>query len=414
MRKLLTDKAIGWHAKRPPATGRLEIFDTVRTGLCFRVTANGAASWSHVYRHNGELRRDTLGPYPLVTLAKARQRVQEAQEAIGRGDDPRTVKASVQAAQAQQAADTADAVAEQFILKHARQRRWRDLERTLRRDLLPRWEGRPLASITRREIIAVVDDVVARGAPVQANRVLTCCKRFFGWALDRDIIENDPTNRVRKPTKEFARERVLTAQEIRAFWHACTAVGAPFGELAQVLLLSGQRKGELQHLEWPELNADARRIEIAGAKYKTGRPHAVPVSDAALAILQARPKITGCRWVFTTDGRTFISAFSKAKVRIDRAMLAYLRQNDPKATLKPWVFHDLRRTLRSGLSELGIMPHVAERILGHVIGGVAGVYDRGSYEPQMRHALDAWAQHVAGIVNPPSDKVVKLAGRTRG
>jgi integrase len=115
--------------------------------------------------------------------------------------------------------------------------------------------------------------------------------------------------------------------------------------------------------------------------------------------------------MFTTNGETPVSAFSKAKVRLDAAMLARLRQTDPTATLQGWRLHDLRRTARSGLSELGIRPDIGERILGHVIGGVAGIYDRGSYEPQMRHALESWAAHVASIVNPSPDKVVKLPAR---
>lgn len=413
MRKLLTDKAIGWQANRPPATGRLEFFDTVRTGLCFRVTANGAASWSHVYRHDGDLRRDTLGSYPLITLAKARQAVQEAQEAIGRGDDPRTVKAVAVAAQARQRADTVGAVAEQFISKHASKRRWRELTRVMVRDVVPQWRDRPVASITRREVIDLIDDIAER-APTQGNRTLTVLKIFFGWAVDRDIIEADPTNRVRKPSKETQRERILTAPEIGAFWHGCDAIGEPFGEVLQLLLLTAQRKSEIAHLEWDEFESAKQRIAIAGAKYKTGRPHAVPLSDAAFAILKGRSRIEGCRFVFSTNGNVPVAAFSKAKVRLDAAMLAYLRQGDPEATLPGWRIHDLRRTARSGLSQLGIRPDIGERVLGHVIGGVAGVYDRHTYEPEMRHALDLWAAHVQDTANPPpKGKVVRMrrAGR---
>lgn len=413
MRRLLTDKGIA--AMRAPAAGRLEVFDTVRTGLCFRVTANKARSWSHVYRFNGELRRDTIGGYPKFGLAEARALARDAQEAVGRGDDPRTLKAAVEATEAQMAADTVTAIGERFIAKHAAQRRWGELERVMRRDVMPAWGSRPVADIGRRDVIDLVDGIVGRGSPIQANRTLVVLKIFFGWCVDRDIIAADPTARVKKPTKEAPRERILTAPEIAAFWHACDAIGEPFGPLFKLLLLTAQRKSEIAHLEWPEIDADSKRIEIAGAKYKTGRPHAVPLSEAAAAILAKQSKIDGCSYVFSTTGKTPVSGFSKAKGEMDAAMLAHLRKGAPetdKVMLPGWRIHDLRRTARSGLSQLGIRPDIGERVLGHVIGGVAGVYDRHTYEPEMRHALDRWAAHLQDIANPPTKGKVLRMRRT--
>lgn len=415
MKRLLTDKSVA--AMRAPASGRLEVFDKVRTGLCFRLTAGGVRSWSHVYRFNGEWRRDTLGTYPKIRLASAREMARAAQEAAGRGDDPRLLKAAVEAAQAQAEADTVTAIGERFIAKHAAQRRWGELERVMRRDIMPEWGDRPVSSVTRRDVIELVDAIVDRGSPVQANRTLVVLKIFFGWCLDRDIIAADPTARVKKPTKETSRERILSAPEIAAFWHGCEEIGEPFGPLFKLLLLTAQRKSEIAHLEWPELDTDRKRIEIAGSKYKTGRPHAVPLSEAAADILAKQPRIDGCSYVFSTTGKTPVSGFSKAKGELDAAMLAYLRKDAPepdKVMVPGWRIHDLRRTARSGLSELGVRPDIGERILGHVIPGIAGVYDRATYEPQMRHALDLWAAHVADIVKPPAKgKVVRMrrAGR---
>jgi integrase len=234
----------------------------------------------------------------------------------------------------------------------------------------------------RRDVIDLVDGIVDRCSPIQANRTLVVLKIFFGWCVDRDIIAADPTARVKKLTKEMPRERILTAPEIAAFWHGCDAIGEPFGPLFQLLLLTAQRKSEIAHLEWP---GTGKRLEIAGAKYKTGRPHAVPLPEAAAAILAKRPKVGGCSYVFNTTGKTPVSGFSKAKGELDAAMLAHLRKGaaEPdKVTLPGWRIHDLRRTARSGLSQLGIRPDVGERVLGHVIGGVAGVYDRHTYDPR--------------------------------
>jgi integrase len=240
----------------------------------------------------------------------------------GVADDPRTVKASVEAAHEQAAADTVEVVAAQFIQRHASKRRWRELSRVMERDVVPQWRDRPMTSITRREVIDLIDDIAAR-APTQANRTLTILSIFFGWALDRDIIENDPTNRVRKPTKETPRERVLTAPEIAAFWHGCEAIGEPFGQLFKLLLLTAQRKSEIAHLEWTEIESDKQRVEIAGAKYKTGKPHGYPLPAAAFAILSTRRKIDGCKYVHDQRRNTRKRVFeSQGAVRCCHASAA--------------------------------------------------------------------------------------------
>jgi integrase len=301
-RERLTDKRVAM--MRPPASGRKETFDTVQTGLCYRVTANGARSWSVVYRFNGQLRRDTLGPYPKNGLAKARKLARDSLELMGQGIDPRVTRASQEATEAARKADTVAAVAEDFIAKHASQRRWGELTRVLRRDVIPEWKARPVSEITRREIIDLLDTIAER-APIQANRTLTVLSIFFGWCLDRDIIEADPTARVQRPTKESPRERVLSDTELRAFWEGCDKLGWPFGPLLRLLALTAQRKGEIGNLVWQEVDTKERLIELAGSRYKTGKPHAVPLSKASLAILEDMPKIgTKSDLVFTTNDKT--------------------------------------------------------------------------------------------------------------
>ena len=404
--KRLTDKSIA--AIRAPETGRTEVFDQIVTGLCHRVTSTGARSWSTMYRFAGELRRDTIGPYPKIGLAQARKLARDALALVGQGKDPRKVAAAAEAAETVRKADTVAAVAEQFIAKHVAQRRWREWERILRRDVIPEWSDRPIAEITRRDVIELLD-MIAERAPVQANRTLTVLTAFFGWALDRDIIQADPTARVRKPTKETPRERVLTDLELQAFWRGCDRLGWPYGPLLQLLALTAQRRGEIGDLTWSEIDVDERLVEIAGAKYKTGRPHLFPLSPAALAIIARLPRIGDL--VFTGNGKVPVDGFAKAKTALDSLMLEELRRVAPEATLQPWVIHDLRRTARTNFSKLGIPGDIGERVLGHVVGGVRGIYDRHSFLPQMRDALDRWAAHLEGIVNPRPDKVVKLGRR---
>jgi integrase len=332
-REKLTDKRVAM--MRAPADGRREIFDEIVTGLCFRITKNGARSWSVLYRHEGKLCRQTLGPYPRIPLAKARQMAKEALELVGRGTDPRAARAAAQAEQAQQEADTVAVIVEQFIERYASQRRWEEPARVLRRDVVPEWGARPIRGITRRDVIELLDTIAER-APVGANRVLTVLSVFFGWALDRDIIEADPTARVRKPTAETARERVLSDVELRAFWSGCDRLGWPFGPIFKLLALTAARKSEIGELLRPEIDKVKWLIEIPGVRYKTGISHIIPMSDEAAAIFEEIPVVEPQQladgalappYVFTTTGKTPVSGFSKAKIELDGYMLEELRRD---------------------------------------------------------------------------------------
>jgi integrase len=421
-REKLTDKRLA--TMKAPAAGRLEIFDVVKTGLCFRITSTGARSWSVMYRHDGHFRRETLGRYPKIGLAKARQMAGDVLETSGQGTDPRTAKAQGKVAAAARAADTVEAIIDQFVTKYAAQRRWPEYERILRRDIKPEWGERPMAEITRRDVIELLD-MIAERAPVQANRTLVVLKVFFGWALDRDIITGDPTARVKKPTAETSRERVLSDAELRAFWVGCGKLGWPFGPIFRLLALTAARKSEIAEVLRPEIDASKKLIEIPGARYKTGKAHVIPLADVALAIIDGLPAVepqklevgtTAPAYIFTTTGKTPVSGFSKAKTDLDDYMLEELRDGatDPTAiTLAPWIIHDLRRTVRTRLSELGVSADIGERILGHVIGGVRGTYDRYGFLREKREALDRWAVHLDGVANPRPAKVVKMRRRTQ-
>src|SRR4029453_16042396 len=199
---------------KPPASGRAELFDNLVTGLCFRCTDKGARSWSLLYRLNGELRRDTLGPYPAISLRDARQKARERLELVADGKDPRALAAAAETAEAARRRSLQEnnvaAVVEEFIRREASQRRWPDLARLLRQEIGAVWGDQPMAEIRKRDVIRLIDAIVDRGAPVQANRVLTIVKMLFQWAADRDLIEASPAATVRMPTKEARRTRVLS------------------------------------------------------------------------------------------------------------------------------------------------------------------------------------------------------------
>ncbi len=182
---------------------------------------------------------------------------------------------------------------------------------------------------------------------------------------------------------------MLTDAEIAAFWRACDEVGEPWHAIFKLLLLSGCRLNEIARLEWSEVGDDA--ITLPGSRTKNGKPHIVPLSGLARSILDRVPRIAGCMYVFSTNGRRPPSGSSRAKLKLD----------DHMQPTSPWRLHDLRRTAVTGMAEIGILPHVVEAVVNHVSGskgGIAGVYNRHNYPAEKRDALERWALHVAGIV----------------
>jgi integrase len=245
------------------------------------------------------------------------------------------------------------------------------------------------------------------------------------WAVERDIIKVSPCNGVKAPSAVRTRDRVLSDDEILSTWAAFQGVGWPFGPLGQLLLLTGQRLREVGEMRWSEVDFATKTWSIAKERSKNGIAHEVPLSGAAVKILESLPRVEGGRgspgFVFTTTGRTAVSGFSRAKEQFDAAILdamrkaAIARGDDPAKITAPenWTMHDLRRTAASGMAGLGIAPHVVEAALNHKSGtikGVAAVYNRYSYGAEKRAALEAWARALDAIVTgKPVANVIELA-----
>jgi integrase len=440
MAKDLTVKAL--EALKPGAARR-EVPDGHTRGLFYVLQPSGAASWAFRYRLAGRPKKLTLGPYPALDLKSSRQMASEAAQALARGDDPAAVKqeakvtARAVAKEAKRAAepdrDLVETVARTFIERYAKERTrkksWRETERILRREVVEAWRGRRLSTISRADVHDLLDKIVDRGAPIAANRTLAALRRMCAWAVERGIVDESPCEKIRAPAAETSRDRVLTDDEIRAAWAAFEAAGWPFGPLAQLLLLTGQRLREAGEARWSEVDLDAKIWTIPKERAKNGATHEVPLSEAALRILASLPRVeAGPRqagFIFTTNGTTPVSGFSRAKEGFDKAMLVALRTaalergDDPENVEAPahWVLHDLRRTAASGMACLGIAPHVVEAALNHKSGaikGVGAVYNRYSYGAEKRTALDAWARRLNGIATgAPAANVVDLA-KARG
>ena len=320
--------------------------------------------------------------------------------------------------------DLVETVAATFIDRYAkkqtREKTWGETERILNREVVDPWRGRRLSAIKRADVHDLLDKIVDRGAPIVANRTLSALRRMCSWAVERGLVEASPCEKVRAPAAETSRDRVLTDDEIRAAWAAFEGVGWPFGPLAQLLLLTGQRLREVGEARWSEIDFAAKTWTIPKERAKNGIAHEVPLSEAALRILDALPRVEAGRrpaaFIFTANGRSAVSGFSRAKVAFDKAMLAALRKaaREPAKVEAPgpWTMHDLRRTAASGMAGLGIAPHVVEAVLNHKSGsikGVAAVYNRYSYGAEKRAALEAWGRYLDGLVTgAPAGNVVEF------
>jgi integrase len=417
---------------RAPASGRIEYFDASFPGLALRVTENGSKSWSVFYRFSGRLRRFTIGSYPAIKPAQARREAQAALEQVRAKVDPAEEKRAQR--QRSPEKDTFGIVARDYLDRHVRANNRpstiAEAERDLNRDALRVWDKRPIGSITRRDAIDLIDEIVERGARVQANRTLTRLGALFDWAVEKERLAVSPVAGMKRPTQEQARDRVLTDDEIRWLWSGSDLIGWPFGPMTKLLLLTAQRRDEVAGLTWAEVDSEKSVWTIPGQRAKNGRLHEVQLSAKAMEILRSLPHI-GDDLAFTTTGDTTISGFSRSKRRLDEAMITArrrelglpegddgLRKKLKLPAGKPlpveipnWTLHDLRRTAATGMARLNFPPHVVDKILNHTGGtirGVAAVYNRFAYMEERRNALEAWARYVECLKSSAPANVVQL------
>jgi integrase len=421
-RKKLTDLFVAKVAA--PDKGRVEYFDTTFPALALRVTESGHKSWSLFYRNSGRLRRYTIGPYPAFDPAAARKAASSALRRLAEGIDPgeeKRVRRNAPKPLADDFASVAREYLERQVKRNTAESTFKETARILAQDVIPEWGKRPIGSILRRDVSALIDRKAASGAEVQANRILARLRTLFGWVVEKDRLPANPCDGLRPPTKEKSRDRVLSDEEIRIFWRAGDELDWPFGPLFKLLLLTAQRRDEVASMEWSEINLDTGVWSIPREKAKNDHGHNVQLSVEALAIIKGLPRVAG-PYVFSTNGKTSVSGFSRAKERLDALMLAALkaaaaeRGEDPEETaLEPWILHDLRRTATTGMAGLRVLPHVVDRILNHTSGtirGVARVYNRFEYQDERKAALEAWGRAVESTVGVASkSNVVELKAR---
>ncbi|MBX3571077.1 MAG: integrase arm-type DNA-binding domain-containing protein [Mesorhizobium sp.] len=445
--KVLTQ--LGVKSALPDPTKRREIGDGALPGLYLVVQPSGKKSWALRYRRGGVPKKLTLGTVLLersepatgepalgmaMTLVEARAAARAALQFIAEGKDPVEVKKAEKAAAAEAADPNAakkDHVrthAAEFIERYCkpRNRSWREVERQFKADILPSWGDRSVKEITKRDVIELLDRIVDRGSPVSANRVFATLRKFFGRLEDRDVIPNSPCTGVKPPSAEISRDRVLTDEEIKLFWKATATLGQPFGPMFRLLLITGQRREEVAGMMRKELHLTgaAPSWQIPRERAKNDTAHEVPMSQLAIETINSIHTIGKKGFVFTTTGDGSVSGYSRAKDRLDLAMLKIARKEaedrgkDPKKieTAPRWTLHDLRRTMASRMAGLDINLPVVEKILNHTSGsfaGIVGVYQRHDFNDQKRRALNAWADYLIALTSEVPDNVVMLRGGAR-
>ena len=417
----------------PPTKGQVDYFDATVPAFGLRVSYAGARTYFAMTRVHGKLVRLTIGRAKIGdnesgwSLADARRKAGELMAVAADGHDPRQMKADDKRKNEVAAKNTFATVAELFMSGHVRPRLAKSTHREYQRALFGQdtaaWANLPVSAITRADVRIALDGMVARGSGGGANNLLAHLRKFFGWCAEKEFLDVPPTDRVKPPADKRIGERTLSEGEIVEVWRAFEAEGGVFGDLFKVLLLTGQRRGEVAGMARCELrgiDCEDAIWEIPGQRTKNGRPHLVPMAKSVRDIVAKRPEIGSGGLIFTTGRRrarpitgaapsaeTSVSGFSKAKGRID-TWIADHRNENGLPPMPDWDIHDLRRTMITMMNDrLGVMPHVVEATVNHISGaakaGVAGVYNKAVYLAERRAALIAWEKMIISLAAAGND-----------
>ena len=388
MKRNLTDTFIRNH--RTPEK-RLEIYDSKIDGLAIRITPTGKKSFVFRYYYNGQNKRITIGSFPAVNLAKARDEASDLTYDVRHGIDPLAERAK-----ARQSPVSFSELASDYSKRHLpklRKRSSDEYQRIIDQELLPNFKNIPASELSRGQIIRVLDSIaVDRKSPTFANRVRATLSSIYSYGVDRAMVEINPVLHIKRIKGENKRDRVYSEDEIRALWKAFEIQAEPLQSLFKMLLICGQRSAETRGMKWGDIKNGVWCIpkELT----KAGRPHYVPIPEMATKILETLWPLTGEKeYIFASD-RTVgpIQWINKAKDRIRKC------EGVPQ-DFRP---HDLRRTAASYMASLGVDRTILGKVLNHK--GMAGdhsvtaIYDRYEYQDEKKQALERWSHALNQIL----------------
>jgi integrase len=395
-------------AERLRPTDREVIYwDTNFPGFGLRVNPKGSKTFILQYRYrqpDGTLkeRQEKLGRLDHLTVAQARDRAREIKARASAGVDPVAERKAVEAVKkAEQHARefTFTKLVNRYMSEYA-EINTKASSVGITNGLLQQWcavlGDRPVGNITKKDVLDFLNDHLAQhpdgSGRIAGNNLLGRLSHVYKWAQGKDLVEHNPALNVAKPqSKAKSRDRYLDAEEIKSFWAACDEVGWPIGPIFKLLLLTGQREREVGEMPWSELDLANRVWNIPATRTKNAKAHTVHLSDLAMEIISALPQINGSKYVFTTHGAVPFNNYDNAKRRIQKLM----------GGATDWRPHDIRRTATTVMAEIGIAPHVADRVLNHqsgTISGVAAVYNRFQYLEERKAALEALGQYIERLI----------------
>jgi integrase len=375
---------------------RLDLRDGKVRGLVLRVSPDGGKAWSVLYRRkiDGRRRRATVGAYPALGLADARSAALDVLARVSKGGDPAGEKNRANAGQPVTFGDLCTRYLESYAEQHKRS--GHQDRQMLEKDALPVLRTRALVTLKRADIADVIQRVVARGAPIQANRLFEVVRGAFNWGVSAGLIDTTPCIGLKAPSPEASRDRVLSDDEIRALWEGLEAAKMSWAvaQGLRLLLVTGQRVGEVIGARSSELNLDRGEWRLPAERVKNGSPHEVPLSDLAVslfeeALARSRSKTLVFPSAITSEP---IAGHSVAKA---------VKRSLEVLGLKNFTPHDLRRTCATGMAKAGIPRLIVDKALNHVSADrstISGVYDRYSYQAEKREALDLWASNLNAIL----------------
>lgn len=385
----------------PVGARDMQVFDDELPGFGIRKFDSGKASYFVKFNVGRQQRRKTLGAVVRGNLKAMRL---EASRILAKARLGTDVVQEAKAAAARSPALLGDLVPKYLAARRVEVRPKSHAE--AKRYLEQHWKplhGRSIEAVTRQDVVATIDGLEHK---VAADRARIALSGLYGWAIDRGYCDANPTMHIRARGQRGSRTRVLTEDELIAVWRACG--NEEYGAIVRLLILTGQRRTEIGDLTWSEIDLAKRQFELPGHRTKNGRPHLVPLSDAACSILETLPRREGRDLVFGLGAGGF-GGWSKAKADLDRRIVDAGKAAKQMVT---WTLHDLRRTFVTHVSEHGIAsPHVVEAIVNHISGakaGVAGVYNRATYLSEKRRALDLWGAHFAALLEGRASNIVRL------